>query len=89
MQGSHVTLLHCIDILCSVQNAKIKKLRHDTVQGFGSVSTTSRGEVERIFYRLLMENALAEHTVINRAGIATQDLNVRYRSSILVPECIH
>jgi bloom syndrome protein len=59
VQGSHVTLLHCVDILRGVRNAKIKKLGHDTIQGFGSVSTTSRGEVERIFYRLLMENALA------------------------------
>jgi superfamily II DNA helicase RecQ len=33
MQGSHVTLLHCMDILRGVQNAKIKKLGHDTVQG--------------------------------------------------------
>jgi bloom syndrome protein len=89
VQGSHVTLLHCVDILRGVRNAKIKKLGHDTVQGFGSASTTSRGEVERIFYRLLMENALAEHNAINRAGFATQYLNVRYRSSILIPECRH
>lgn len=33
MQGSHVTLLHCMDILRGVRNAKIKKLGHDTVQG--------------------------------------------------------
>jgi bloom syndrome protein len=78
VQASHVTLLHCVDILRGGSNAKIKKLGHDSVQGFGAASSTSRGEVERIFYRLLMENALAEHNVINRAGFATQYLNVRY-----------
>ena len=77
VQGSHVTLLHCVDILRGLPNAKIRKLGHESVEGFGAASSTSRGEVERIFYRLLMENALAEHNVINRAGFATQYLNVR------------
>lgn len=86
VQSSHVTLLHCVDILRGVSNAKIKRLEHDTVQGFGAASTVSRGEVERIFYRLLMENALAEHNVINRAGFATQYLNVRHLSFILISQ---
>lgn len=83
VQESHVTLLHCVDILRGMPNAKIKRLGHETVEGFGAASTTSRGEIERIFYRLLMENALAEHNVINRGGFATQYLNVRYTTPIL------
>jgi bloom syndrome protein len=76
VQDSHVTLLHCVEILRGVATAKIKKLGHESVHGFGAASHISRGEVERIFYRLLMENALAEHNVINRGGFATQYLNV-------------
>ena len=83
VQSSHVTLLHCVDILRGVTNAKVRKLEHDTIQGFGAASSISRGEIERIFYRLLMENALAEHNVINRAGFATQYLNVRYKPLFL------
>jgi bloom syndrome protein len=78
VQDSHVTLLHCVDVLRGQSNAKVKKFEHDKVEGFGAASSTSRGEVERIFYRLLMENALAEHNVINRAGFAQQYLNVSY-----------
>lgn len=80
VQDQHVTLLHCVDVLRGAPSTKIKNLAHDSLQEFGAAKDIARGEVERLFYRLLMENALAEHNVINRRGFATQYLNVSFLS---------
>ena len=71
VQGQNVTLLHCVDILRGASSTKIKNMQHDSLQEFRAAKEMARGDVERLFYRLLMENALAEHNVINRSGFAT------------------
>lgn len=71
-----VTLLHCVDIIRGSKHQNIINRGHDDVVGYGKASDMQRGEVERIFYRLLSEDALAEENVVNRAGFATQYLRV-------------
>ncbi|KAG0651162.1 ATP-dependent DNA helicase hus2 rqh1 [Hyphodiscus hymeniophilus] len=76
VQSHHVTLIHCIDILRGAATIKKKKLGHENLREYGSAKDIPRGDVERVFYSLLMENALAEHNVINGAGFASQYLNL-------------
>jgi bloom syndrome protein len=71
-----VTLLHCVDIIRGSKHQNIISRGHNTVDGYGRASDMQRGEVERIFYRLLSEDAIAEDNVVNRAGFATQYLRV-------------
>jgi bloom syndrome protein len=78
VQSSNVTLLHCVDILRGAASIKKKDLGHEHLQEFGSAKDIPRGDVERVFYRLLMENALSEQNVINRSGFANQYLNVSF-----------
>jgi bloom syndrome protein len=87
VQNSHVTLLHCVDILRGAPSIKKKNLGHEHLPEFGSAKDIPRGDVERVFYRLLMEDALSEHNIINKKGFASQYLNVSFcvfqKSSIL------
>jgi bloom syndrome protein len=71
-----VTLLHCVDIIRGSKHQNIISRGHNTVDGYGIANDMQRGEVERIFYRLLSEDAIAEDNILNRAGFATQYLRV-------------
>jgi bloom syndrome protein len=75
LQDDNVTLLHCVDILRGATSKKIKDGQHQDIQGFGAARDVARGEVERLYFRLLMENALAEHNVM-KGGFASQYLHV-------------
>jgi bloom syndrome protein len=75
LQNENVTLLHCVDILRGAATKKIKDCHHDKVPGFGAAKDIARGEVERLYFRLFMENALSEHNVM-KGGFASQYLNV-------------
>jgi bloom syndrome protein len=79
----NVTLLHCVDILRgTATNKKVKELNHERIVGFGAAKDINRGEVERVFYRLFMENALAEHSFINKSGFASQYIHVSDHGAI-------
>ncbi len=69
MQGEKVTLMQCVD---AFRGARTRKARFGELHGFGAGADLDRGEVERIFQRLLSENALKENNVVNKAGFATQ-----------------
>jgi bloom syndrome protein len=68
----NVTLLHCVDVFRGAKNKKIAELQHNELQQYGAGSDLERGDVERLFYRLLSEDALAEENVVNRLGFALQ-----------------
>ena len=72
IQSDNVTLLHCIDIMRGAKTKKITDLNHDRLQEYSIGSNLNRGSIERLFYRLLSEDALAEHNVMNRSGFAHQ-----------------
>jgi bloom syndrome protein len=77
VQSSKVTLLHCVDILRGTASAKVRGKQHQSIEEFGAAKDLNRGEVERIFHRLTMENAVIEENVLNRAGFASQYVKVR------------
>lgn len=76
LRNRKVTLLHCVDILRGVSSQKIKSLGLNEIADFGVINDLNRGELERLFYRLVMENALKEDNVINKAGFPTSYLKV-------------
>ena len=77
-----VTLLHCVDVFRGSKTKKITDLRHSELPEYGVGSHIDRGDVERIFYRLLSEDALSEHNVMNKSGFANQYVHVSIDHSI-------
>ena len=76
IQNSNVTLLHCVDVFRGAKNKKIYGQHHDEVPNYGAGSSLERGEVERLFYRLLGEDALAEANAVNKGGFPIQYVQV-------------
>lgn len=71
-----VTLLHCVDVFRGAKSKKISEMKHSSLVDYGNGSELERGQVERIFYKLLSEDALAEDNVVNKAGFASQYIRV-------------
>lgn len=84
IEHDSVTLLHCVDVFRGSKTKKITDLRHDRLEEHGAGSDIDRGNVERLFYRLLSEDAISEHNVVNKAGFASQYVHVS--SSLLATD---
>lgn len=82
IEKDQVTLLHCVDVFRGSKTKKITDLHHSEVPEYGVGSNIDRGDVERIFYRLLSEDALSEHNVMNKSGFANQYVHVSIDHSI-------
>ncbi|KAK1064274.1 ATP-dependent DNA helicase sgs1, partial [Friedmanniomyces endolithicus] len=68
-----VTRLQCIDLFRGVANKKAKTMDHTNHEGFGAGEDLDRENAERLFSRLLSEDAICEESVMNkRNGFATQ-----------------
>lgn len=66
-----VTVLYCCDILRG-DCKRPKSPEHRKMAGYGKAADLDRGAAERLFYRLLGEDALAEDNVINKSDFAVQ-----------------
>ncbi|GAD93603.1 RecQ family helicase MusN [Paecilomyces variotii No. 5] len=66
-----VTLLQCVDIFRGLKNKKVKD-HHKSLPEFGAGSDLELGEVERLFFRLLSEEAFREHNHAVKRGITVQ-----------------
>lgn len=67
-----VTLLHCVDVFRGSRNKKITELGHDQIEEHGTGAALERGDAERLFHRLLSEDALEEFNKVNKSGFANQ-----------------
>ena len=83
VEKDNVTLLHCVDIFRGAKNKRIHEFDHLSLPEYGAGSNLERGDAERLFYRLLSEDALTEHHKVNKAGFASQYIRV----SPLVRSC--
>jgi bloom syndrome protein len=81
IQGQRVTLLHCVDVFRGFKNKKITDLGHDQIQEFGLGGELERGDAERLFHRLLSEDALQEINRMNKSGFANQYIKLGRNSS--------
>jgi bloom syndrome protein len=66
-----VTLIHCADVLVGRKAKKASDLGHDHLEEYGMGSDIDRGDVERIFQRLLSEDVLEEYSVMNAMRFPT------------------
>ena len=74
VQKYRLTLNNCVDILWGGKGQKAAK--YSELEHHGSASALTRGEVERIFYRLLSEDALLEENVLNKGKFPVQYIQV-------------
>lgn len=81
VEKDNVTLLHCVDVIRGGKGKKISKFGHDDLPQFGVGSNLVRGDIERLFYRLVSEDALIEHNLVNKAGFPSRYLRVSLRES--------
>lgn len=79
-RGENVTVLYCVDILRG-DLKRPKSPSHKNLPWYGKGSDLDRGEAERLFYRLLGEDALAEANVINGSDFAVQYLKLGRRAT--------
>lgn len=79
-RGEKVTVLYCVDILRG-DLKRAKSPSHKSLPWYGKGSDLDRGEAERLFYRLLGEDALAEDNVINGKDFAVQYLKLGRRAT--------
>ena len=77
---AQVTVLYCVDVLRG-ELKKPKDPSHRQAPGYGKGSSLDRGEAERLFHRLLGEDALAEDNVINKKDFAIQYLMLGRRAA--------
>ena len=61
-----------MDVLRGARNKKISELGHDQLPQYGYGSSLDRGQLERLLYRLLSEDAVCEFNKLNRSGFANQ-----------------
>ncbi|KAH8602510.1 hypothetical protein B0O99DRAFT_587609 [Bisporella sp. PMI_857] len=76
VQKENVTMLYCVDIMRGAKLKAIVDRGHDKLQDFGAGKDIKRGDLERLFYRLHTENALAEHSVVNKSKFTTSYINL-------------
>ena len=76
VQKTNMTILQCVDLFRGVKQRKFANVDSDDIPEQGLASDLDRGEVERLFYRLLSEEALKEKNVVNSKGFASQYIEV-------------
>lgn len=81
IQKEKVTLLHCADVFRGASTKRIKELGHDHLDEYGVGSGLERGDAERLFQRLISEDAFEEENNVNRAGFASQYIKVCFLPS--------
>lgn len=64
LQGSKVTLLHCVDVFRGSSIKKILELGHNNLDGFGQGKHFQRGDCERLFHLLVSSDAIIEHNEV-------------------------
>ncbi|KAL2428490.1 ATP-dependent DNA helicase hus2/rqh1 [Exophiala dermatitidis] len=73
LQRSEVTVLHCADVYRGAKpNKKMLEGGHNMIPEYGLGAELARGDVERLFYRLIAEDALLQYNKQNTSGFATQ-----------------
>lgn len=75
-----VTVLYCADLLRG-DLKRAKSPSHKKIPWYGDGSDLDRGEAERLFYRLLGEDALGEDNVINGKDFAVQYIQLGRRAT--------
>ena len=80
VQPYSFTMLNCVEVMRGTKgaNAKLRRMGdRGNIEEFGMASKVARSEIERLFYRLLLERAIMEDSVMNKSGFASDYVQVR------------
>lgn len=72
VQRDNATMLQCCDVYRGHNSKVVRERSYDDLQEYGQGSDLERGDVERLFYRLITEGALEEENVKNKSGFPIQ-----------------
>ncbi|TQS36143.1 hypothetical protein Golomagni_03413 [Golovinomyces magnicellulatus] len=72
LKNQKATVLNCVELLQGKKTKGLAKFNADNFDEFGSCKTVSRGDLERILYRLILENALLEENVVTTGNFTNQ-----------------
>ena len=72
VQRDNATMLQCCDVYRGHNSKIVRERNYDDLQEYGQGSELERGDVERLFYRLITEGALEEENVKNKSGFPIQ-----------------
>lgn len=72
VEADNVTALHCIDVFRGASSKKVTEKGHNSLEEHGAGEHLDRGDLERLFYRLLADDAIREANVVNKLGFANQ-----------------
>ncbi|RKF61764.1 putative qde3-like protein [Erysiphe neolycopersici] len=72
LNNQKATVLNCVELLQGKKIKSLAKFNAECFNEFGSCKDNSRGDLERIFYRLILENALIEENVVNKGSFTNQ-----------------
>ncbi|KAF8475964.1 hypothetical protein BDZ91DRAFT_200703 [Kalaharituber pfeilii] len=64
LQGSKVTLLHCIDVFMGRQIKKIIDMGHNQLEGYGQGKHFQKTDCERLFHLLVSVDAIVEYNEV-------------------------
>lgn len=85
VQPYSFTMLNCVEVLRGTAGVKAKLAKMEgggNLAEVGYASQVARGEIERLFYRLLEEKAIIEVGVMNKGGFATDYVKVSNWSTV-------
>ncbi|KAF7198202.1 ATP-dependent DNA helicase hus2/rqh1 [Pseudocercospora fuligena] len=85
LRADKVTILHCIDMFRGANTKKGRDAEHEHVDHFGKGSDLDRGDVERLFYRLVNEQAIVEESHKNKRGFVQSYVNLGRRCNDFAP----
>lgn len=72
MQSDQPTILQCVDVFKGSMAKKVKDSRWDELREHGAGADVERTELERLFLRLLVSNAIREVNIAHRNGFTHQ-----------------
>lgn len=78
MSKDKATILQCVDVFRGAKIKKISESGWNNLDEYGAGEDLERTDIERLFYRLLSENALTEVNQTNRGGFAQQHVEVSF-----------
>ena len=76
LERENVTVLQCADLFRGTRSKRSYERNPSGCPEFGAGSALDRQEVERLFYRLVSEEALEELNLVNKAGFANQKIHL-------------
>ncbi|KAG4304210.1 hypothetical protein PORY_002391 [Pneumocystis oryctolagi] len=76
VQGNKFTVSQCIDIFRGVKNSKVVNLGYETLSSFGSGSSLSRLDAERLFHVLISDDIIKEVNDVTKMGFVVTHIQI-------------